>query len=178
MSSKAKQAVAHVRSLVQAKLKQPIHPVWLEIQDKQMQEEYEAEDYKVTLRRMCFVLLVLWCFSIFRLILEGAALFEHMFDLVMIIAANLLLTVCVVFGTFFPRSMAYISLIQLISRCVLTYIMFWTIENGKAGLSNDRKMMADSFALVFFLWTIMVKIRPRLDLLLAPPVLVANYLTV
>ena len=108
------------------------------------------------MRRMRFLLLFLWCYSIYRLILEGAALFDHMFDLVMIIAANLFLTVCVVIGTFFPRSMTFLSLLVLISRCVLTYIMFWTIENGKAGLSNDRKMMADSFTLVFFLWTILI----------------------
>ena len=52
------------------------------------------------------------------------------------------------------------------------------IDNGKAGLSNDRKIMADAFYTGIFLWTSLMNIYPRLDLWIAPPSLVANYLSV
>ena len=126
--------------------------------------------------KVCVIILVIAL--AYRLLSDYSNFGQNMYELVTIFTLVFTMSAFCVIGSCCPRVVKYFTLFMFVSRSAIIYVMFKLIEMDKAQLSNDKKLMADAVTSVFFPWFVLTRFHPRVDLYLAPLILVANYVTI
>ena len=126
--------------------------------------------------KVCVIILVISLS--FRFVSDYSNLGKNLYELVTIFTLVFTMSAFCVIGSCCPRVVKYFTLLMFVSRCGIIYVMFKLIEMEKAQLSNDKKLMTDAVTSVFFPWFVIIRFHPRIDLYLAPLILVANSFTI
>ena len=156
----------------------PIHPLWLELADKELQEEFDLKQSNIVTYRLKVCVIIVVILLILQLLLDSSHFGQNLYELVTIFSLVLIMTAFCVIGSCCPRVVKYFTLFMFVSRCAIIYLMFKLIEMGKAELSNDKKLMTDAVTSVFFPWFVIILFDPRIDLYIAPLIIIANTVTI
>ena len=157
---------------------QPIHPVWLELKDKELQREFDLEQSKLMTYRTKVCTLALWIAVLLSLIAYYKNFGSNVYELVVILPLNVIMTAICIIGTYHPKLVKYTTLCMFLTRGVTTYLMFKLIDTGNAMRSSDKKQLTEAFTGVFIPVFTFIRFYPRIDLLLAPLLIVANIMTI
>ena len=87
------------------------------------------------------------------------------------------LTVMAVVCQHCPKLAKYFMLQMFVFRSISIYVMFYFIELKGDQKYADKKQMLDAFASVIFPCFMLIRMEPKIDLLLAPLMLLVNFLT-
>ena len=101
-----------------------------------------------------------------------------MSELVTIVTVVFTMSVLCIIGSYCPRAVKYFTLIVFVWKCVRIYLIFKLIEMEKAQLMNDKKLLTDAVMSFFFPWFVMIRFHPKIDLFVAPLIIVANSVTI
>ena len=159
-------------------LNQPIHPVWLELKDKELQWEFDLKQAKLSNYRIKVIVVILWLIIVItalnHLRMYGLII-EH--GSVLIVSLNVFLTICCIVGSYCPRLVKWFSVGVFVQRCVMIYVMLRMIDS-EISQRTDKKILTDAINSLFIPWLVVTSFNPRIDFFILPLLFIANSATI
>ena len=124
----------HCKRYFKAKDSQPIHPVWLELSDKELQREFDLKQSKTTIRYLRVCSIIMWCAILLKALLANKEILQDLENVFFGISLAFNFSVMAVVCKRCPKLTKYFMLQMFVFRSISIYVMFYFIE-----LKGDQK---------------------------------------